>query len=70
MDSEGNVLDVLLQRHRDTKAAKQFLGKLLEQQGFVPQVSTYSSCSAAIVKDKLKSDEAAKKQVMLSVEHQ
>jgi len=60
VDSEGNVLDVLLQRHRDTKAAKRFLRKLLKKQGFVPRV---------IVTDKLQSYEAAKKQVLKNVEH-
>ncbi|MEP0920056.1 IS6 family transposase [Leptolyngbya sp. DQ-M1] len=60
VDSEGNVLDVLLQRHRDTEAAKRFFRKLLKKQGFVPHV---------MVNDKLKSYEAAKKQVMPSVEH-
>ncbi len=54
------MLEVLLQRHRDTKAAKRFFRKLLKKQGFVPQV---------IVTDKLKSYEAAKKQVMKNVEH-
>ncbi|MEP0919877.1 IS6 family transposase [Leptolyngbya sp. DQ-M1] len=60
VDSEGNVLDVLLQRHRDTEAAKRFFRKLLKKQGFVPRV---------MVTDKLKSYEAAKKQVMKNVEH-
>ena len=60
VDGEGNVLDVLLQKHRDTKAAKRFFRKLLKKQGFVPRV---------IVTDKLKSYEAAKKQVMPNVEH-
>jgi putative transposase len=60
VDSEGTVLDVLLQRHRDTEAAKRFFRKLLKKQGFVPRV---------MVTDKLKSYESAKKQVMLSVEH-
>lgn len=60
MDSEGNVLDVLLQRRRDTNAAKRFFRKLLKKQGFVPRV---------IVTDKLKSYEAAKKRVMKNVEH-
>ena len=60
VDGEGNVLDMLLQRHRDTKAAKRFFRKLLKKQGFVPRV---------IVTDKLKSYAAAKKQVMPNVEH-
>ncbi len=54
VDSAGNVLDVLLQRQRDTKAAARFFRKLLKKQGFVPRV---------IVTNKLKSYEAAKKQV-------
>ena len=60
VDAEGNVLDVLLQRRRDTNTAKRFFRKLLKKQGFVPRV---------IVTDKLKSYEAAKKQVMPRVEH-
>ncbi|MGV0028183.1 IS6 family transposase [Phormidesmis priestleyi] len=60
VDAERNVLDVLLQRRRDTDAAKRFFRKLLKKQGFVPRV---------IVTDKLKSYEAAKKQVMPNVEH-
>ena len=60
VDSTGNVLEVLLQRHRDTKAAKRFFRKLLKKQGFVPRV---------IVTDKLKRYEAAKKRVLPSVEH-
>jgi putative transposase len=60
VDAEGNVLDVLLQRHRDPHAAKRFFRRLLKKQGFVPRV---------IVTDKLKSYEAAKKQVMKNVEH-
>ena len=38
VDAEGNVMDVLLQRHRDTKAAKRFFRKLRKKQGFVPRV--------------------------------
>ena len=60
VDAEGNVLDVLLQRHRDTNAAKRFFRQLLKKQGFVPR---------AIVTDKLKSYKAAKNQVLKSIEH-
>jgi putative transposase len=60
VDADGTVLDVLIQRHRDTKVAHRFFRKLLKRQGFVPRV---------IVTDKLKSYEAAKKQVMKNVEH-
>jgi putative transposase len=38
VDAEGNILDVLLQWHRGTKAAEQFFRKLLKKQGFVPRV--------------------------------
>ncbi len=60
VDAEGNVIDILMQRHRDTKAAKRFFRKLLKQQGFAPRV---------MVTDKLKSYEAAKNQMLKSVEH-
>lgn len=60
VDSEGNVLHVLLQRQRDTKAAKPLFRKQLKKQDFLPRV---------IVTAKLKSYEAAKKQVLKSMEH-
>jgi putative transposase len=60
VDTEGNVLDILMRRYRDTKAAKRFFRKLLKKQGFTPRV---------LVTDKLKSYEAAKKQMLKSVEH-
>nr|WP_242050348.1 IS6 family transposase [Oculatella sp. FACHB-28] len=60
VDSEGNVLDVLMQQHRDKKAAKRFFHKLLEQQGFGLR---------AIVSDKLRSYEAAKNGMLKRVEH-
>lgn len=59
VDGKGNVFDILMQRHRDPKAAKRFFRKLLKQQGFAPRV---------LVTDKLKSYEAAKKQMLKSVE--
>ena len=60
VDSEENVLDVLLPRQRDTNAAERCFRKLLKKHGFVPRV---------IVTDQLKSYAAAKKQVMRNVEH-
>lgn len=39
VDSAGNVLDVLLQRHRDTEAAKQFFRKLLKKQNWHCQLN-------------------------------
>ena len=44
VDSEGEVLDVLIQRRRDKAAALKLLRKLLKKQGFAP---------AVIVTDKL-----------------
>jgi transposase-like protein len=36
VDAEGEVLDVLLQAKRDTKAARKLMRKLLKQQGMAP----------------------------------
>lgn len=55
VDSNGNVLDILMQSRRDTKAAKKFFRKLLKKQGFVLRV---------IVTNKLKSYSAAKKEII------
>ncbi|MBV8887880.1 MAG: IS6 family transposase [Chroococcidiopsidaceae cyanobacterium CP_BM_RX_35] len=60
MDSEGNVLDILMQSRRNTKAAKKFFRKLLKKQSFAPRV---------IVTDKLKSYGAAKREILPGVEH-
>jgi putative transposase len=50
VDSEGEVLDLLVQRRRDKAAAKKLMRKLLKKQGFAPtQVTT----------DKLRSSGAA-----------
>ena len=40
VDDEGTVLDVVVKRRRNTKAATRLLGKLLRNQGD----QTYSSC--------------------------
>src|SRR5918992_683365 len=60
VDQEGNVLDILVQRRRDKKAAKKFFRKLLKGLPYVPRV---------IVTDKLKSYGAAKREILPSVEH-
>jgi len=60
VDSEGNVLDILMQSRRDTKAGNRFFRKLLKKQGFAPRV---------IVTDKLKSYGAAKREILRKVEH-
>jgi putative transposase len=50
VDQDGHVLDILVQRHRDTRAAKRFFRKLLKGLTYVPWV---------IVTDKLASYGAA-----------
>ncbi len=60
VDEDGNVLDILMQRRRNKVAAKKFLKKLLKKQGFAPHI---------MVTDKLKSYAAAKKELLLKVEH-
>ena len=46
VDHEGEVLDMLLQRRRDTRAALRLMRKLLKKQGFAPKL---------LVTDKLRS---------------
>ena len=46
VDQDGEVLDILVQRHRDRKAAKKFFRKLLRELRYVPNV---------IITDKLRS---------------
>ena len=60
VDQDGDVLDILVQCHRNKKAAKKFFRKLLKRLRYVPRV---------IVTDKLRSYSAAKAEVLPSVEH-
>jgi putative transposase len=60
IDQEGDILDILVQRRRDKKAAKQFFRKLLKGLTYVPRV---------IVTDKLQRYGAAKREILPSVEH-
>jgi len=60
VDSEGEVLDILVQRRRDKKAALKLMRKLLKKQGFVPD---------AFVTDKLPSYGAALSDLGLSKRH-
>jgi len=60
VDQDGDVLDILVQSRRNTKAAKKFLRKLLKGLRYVPHV---------IITDKLKSYSAVKAEVLPSVEH-
>jgi putative transposase len=59
-DQDGDVLDILVQSHRNKRAAKKFFRKLLKGLRYVPRV---------IITDKLRSYSAAKAEVLPSVEH-
>jgi transposase-like protein len=39
VDSESEVLDILVQRRRDTNAALRLVRKLLKKQGFAPNLT-------------------------------
>ena len=60
VDQDGTILDILVQRRRDKKAAKKFFRKLLKGCQCVPRV---------LITDKLKSYGAAKREMLHSVEH-
>jgi transposase-like protein len=61
VDDEGEVLDLLVQRRRDKRAAAKLMRKLLKKQGFAPKV---------LVTDKLRSYAAAKLEIGLSARHE
>jgi putative transposase len=61
VDDEGEILDLLVQRRRDARAAARLMRKLLKKQGFAPNL---------LVTDKLRSYGAAKRQLRLSVRHE
>src|SRR2546421_12750160 len=60
VDQEGEVLDMLVQRRRDTQAALRLMRKLLKKQGFAPKL---------LVTDKLGSYGSALRQLGLSCPH-
>jgi putative transposase len=60
VDQNGVVLDVLVQKRRDGKAAKRFFKRLLKGLQYVPRV---------IVTDKLKSYGVAKRAMLPTIEH-
>ena len=60
VDNEGEVLDILVQRRRDKRAALKLMRKLLKKQGFVPD---------AFITDKLPSYGAALGDLGLSKRH-
>src|SRR5215204_7652391 len=61
VDSEGEVLDLLVQPKRDTKAALRLMRKLLRKQGDAPD---------ELVTDKLGSYGAARRELRLSCRHE
>jgi putative transposase len=60
VDQDGFVLDVLVQSHRDCKAAQRLLRKLLKKNAMAPRV---------MITDKLGSYGAARREMGLSIEH-
>ena len=60
VDQDGDVLDILVQSHRNKKAAKKFFRKLLKRLRYVPQM---------IITDQLRSYSAAKAEVLPGIEH-
>jgi putative transposase len=60
VDQDDHVLDILVQSRRNKKAAKQLFRKLLKGVQDVPRV---------IITEKLKSDGAAKRELLPGVEH-
>src|SRR5215831_18496207 len=60
-DNEGEVLDMLVQRRRDTQAALRLMRKLLKKQGFAPKL---------LVTDKLGSYGSAFRRLRLTCLHE
>jgi transposase-like protein len=61
VDHEGEVLDMLVQRPRDTRAALRLMRKLLKKQGFAPKL---------LVIDKLRSYACAFRRLRLTRPHE
>src|SRR5438270_10712020 len=61
VDHEGEILDVLVQRRRDTRSALRLMRKLLRKQGFAPKL---------LVTDKLRSYGSAFRRLRLSCPHE
>jgi len=61
VDHEGEVLDILVQRRRDTRAALRLMRKLLKKQGFAPKL---------LVSDKLRSYACAYRRLRLTCPHE
>ena len=61
VDHEGEILDMLVQRRRDTRAALRLMRKLLKKQGFAPKL---------LVTDKLRSYASAFRRLRLNCPHE
>src|SRR5947208_10475467 len=61
VDHEGEVLDMLVQSRRDSRAAMRLMRKLLRKQGFVPKL---------LVTDKLRSYGSALRRLQLTCTHE
>src|SRR5947209_6989437 len=61
VDHEGEVLNMLVQRRRDIRAALRLMRKLLKKQGFVPKL---------LVTDKLRSYASAFRRLRLTCRHE
>src|SRR5215813_3314180 len=61
VDHEGEVLDMLVQRRRDSRAALRLMRKLLKKQGFTPNL---------LVTDKLRSYASACRHLRLTWRHE
>jgi putative transposase len=60
VDQDGHIFDEIAQAHRNTKAARRLLTRLLTKQGMTPK---------RLITGKLRSYGAAKRQAMPGVEH-
>ncbi len=60
VDQDGDVIDILVQRHRNQRAAERFFRPLIKGQGREPRW---------LVTDKLRSDAAAHRTIMPTVQH-
>ena len=60
VDEHGQVLDILMQKRRDTKAAKRFFQKIIKKVGFAPSV---------VITDKLLSYQAGMRKLGLKPNH-
>ena len=61
VDSEGEILNMLVQPRRDKAAALKLMRKLLRKQGYTPKV---------LVTDKLRSYAAAQRELGLAARHE